>query len=131
VLWPPLLLAMAGHGPDQICPGSHADDLRRSFLRAAEHPEKTGADAMRIENENERPGRFGLVALASRPSLGLMDFLTPHSSRQNKGKHSRWSVQFRYRGSMHPSCINIKWTGYVANGVQLTNVHPELFADHD
>ncbi|MBM4100534.1 MAG: phytanoyl-CoA dioxygenase family protein [Planctomycetes bacterium] len=131
VFWSPLVPVTQDMGPVQICPGSHVDGLRRSHLRDPEHPEKTGAYAMRIENEKALLDRFGIVAPTSNPGdLVLMDFLTLHSSGSNVGSRSRWSMQFRYFGFTHPSGIEIKWTGCVANGVQLKDVHPELVIDN-
>lgn len=131
VFWTPLVPVTREMGPVQICPGSHVGGLRRSYLRDPEHPEKTGAYAMRVEGEKELIDRYGVVAPTSRPGdLVLMDFLTLHSSGSNVGTRSRWSMQFRLFGFTHPSGIQIKWTGCVANGVQLKDVHPELVIDN-
>jgi hypothetical protein len=53
VFWSPLVPITMDIGPVQICPKSHQDGLRRSYLKDPENPEKTGAYAMRLENEPE------------------------------------------------------------------------------
>jgi ectoine hydroxylase-related dioxygenase (phytanoyl-CoA dioxygenase family) len=131
VFWSPLVPITVDLGPVQICPKSHKDGLRRSYLKDPENPDKTGAYAMRIENEAEVLKQYGMVAPLSNPGdLVLMDFLTLHSSGKNIANRSRWSMQFRYFNFNHPSGIRINWTGCVANGVQLKDVHPELIIEN-
>ncbi len=127
VFWSPLVSILEDLGPVQICPKSHKDGLRRSYLKDPENPDKTGAYAMRIENEAELLKKYGIIAPLSEPGdLILMDFLTLHSSGRNVSKRSRWSMQFRYFNFNDPTGIKINWTGCVMNGVQLKDVHPEL-----
>ena len=127
VFWSPLVPIVEGLGPVQICPGSHKGGLRRSYLKDPENPDKTGAYAMRIENEAELLKQYGVIAPLSEPGdLVLMDFLTLHSSGKNISSRSRWSMQFRYFNYNDPTGIRINWTGCVMNGVQLKDVHPEL-----
>ncbi len=114
-------------GPVQICPKSHLGGLRRSHLNDPNNPEKTGAYAMRLEREEELITQYGIVAPLSDPGdLVLMDFLTLHSSGINISQRSRWSMQFRYFSFEDPSGISINWTGCVASGTQLQEIHPEL-----
>lgn len=130
VFWSPLVKLTAQMGPVQICPRSHLDGLRRSYSRDPENPEKTGAYAMRIENEEDLITQYGVVAPLSEPGdLVLMDFLTLHSSGVNISDRSRWSMQFRYFSFEDHSGISINWAGCVANGIQLKDIHPELVID--
>lgn len=130
VFWIPLVKLTHEMGPVQICPRSHLGGLRRSYLKDPDNPEKTGAYAMRLENEESLIAQYGTVAPLSEPSdLVLMDFLTLHSSGVNISERSRWSMQFRYFSFEDPSGININWTGCVANGTQLKDIHPELVID--
>jgi hypothetical protein len=131
VFWSPLVHVTSDLGPVQICPKSHQDGLRRSYLQDPENPEKTGVYAMRLEAEATLIENYGVVAPLSEPGdLVLMDFLTLHSSGINIGKRSRWSMQFRYFSFDHPSGLSISWRGCVANGAQLKDVHPELVIDN-
>ena len=131
VFWSPLGSVKPETGPVQICPKSHKGGLRRSFLRDPENPDKTGAYAMRIENESGLIYQYGVTAPLCEPGdLILMDFLTLHSSGKNVSDRSRWSMQFRYFNFNDPSGIKINWTGCVMNGVQLKDVHPELVIEN-
>jgi Phytanoyl-CoA dioxygenase (PhyH) len=131
VFWSPLIPILEELGPVQISPKSHKGGLRRSYLKDPENPDKTGAYAMRIENEAELLKQYGIIAPLSEPGdLILMDFLTLHSSGKNISNRSRWSMQFRYFNFYDPTGIKINWTGCVANGVQLKDVHPELVIEN-
>lgn len=131
VFWSPLVSILENLGPVQISPKSHHGGLRRSYLKDPENPDKPGAYAMRIENEAELLKQYGIVAPLSKPGdLILMDFLTLHSSGRNISNRSRWSMQFRYFNFNDPTGIRINWTGCVANGVQLKDVHPELVIEN-
>ncbi len=131
VFWSPLVSITSDLGPIKICPKSHHEGLRRSYLRDPENPEKTGAFAMRLENEAALTEKYGFVAPLSKPGdLILMDFLTLHSSGINIASRSRWSMQFRYFNFNHPSGVNINWSGCVANGTKLKDIHPELVIDN-
>lgn len=130
VFWSPLAKITPEMGPVQICPQSHFGGMRRSYSRDSENPEKMGAYAMRLENEEALIAQYGIVAPLSEPGdLVLMDFLTLHSSGVNISERSRWSMQFRYFSFEDPSGININWTGCIADGRQLKDIHPELVID--
>lgn len=127
VFWCPLVKITPELGPVQICPRSHLGGLRRSYISDPENPDKTGAYAMRIENEKDLITDYGVVAPLSEPGdLILMDFLTLHSSGVNISERSRWSLQFRYFSFEHPSGIAINWSGCPAEGYSLGDIHPEL-----
>ncbi len=126
VFWSPLAPVTADMGAVLICPKSHLEGPRRSYLNDIENPEKTGAYALRIENEAEEIAKYGTVQPLSNPGdLMLMDFLTLHSSGKNTSNRSRWSMQFRYFNFDHPSGVRIGWRG-VSNNLKLEEVHPEL-----
>jgi ectoine hydroxylase-related dioxygenase (phytanoyl-CoA dioxygenase family) len=130
VFWSPLVRLTDQMGPVQICPKSHLGGLRRSYTNDPENPEKTGAYAMRLENEEDLIAQYGIVAPLSEPGdLVLMDFLTLHSSGVNISDRSRWSMQFRYFSFEAPSGISINWAGCVASGTRLKDIHPELVID--
>lgn len=130
VFWSPLVQITKELGPVQICPGSHKDGLRRSYLNDPEMISKPGVYGLKIENESEVISKYGVVSPLSNPSdLILMDFLTLHSSGKNIGDRSRWSMQFRYFNFNHESGIKIDWKGCIANGIQLKDIHPELIIE--
>ena len=131
VFWSPLVPITTDLGPVQICPKSHQGGLRRSYSKDHENPEKTGAYAMRLENESQLIEQYGVVApLPKLGDLVLLDFLTLHSSGINLSSRSRWSMQFRYFNFNHPSGIRIQWKGGIANGIQIKDVHPELLIEN-
>ena len=131
VFWSPLVPILFETGPVQICPKSHIGGLRRSFRNDPEKSDRSGAYAMRLENEEELLKQYEVIEPLCEPGdLVLMDFLTLHCSGKNVSNRSRWSMQFRYFNFNHPSGIEIKWTGCVANGVQLKDVHPELIIEN-
>lgn len=126
VFWSPLVPVKADMGAVLICPGSHKGGLRRSYLNDIENPDKTGAYALRLENEEEVIKQYGTIQPLSNPGdLVIMDFLTIHSSGQNTSDRSRWSMQYRYFNFDHQSGIDISWKG-VSNHLKLEEVHPEL-----
>ena len=91
VFWSPLIPITSDLGPVQICPQSHQGGLRRSFVSAPDSSEKTGAYAMRLENESALLDQYEVVAPLSEPGdLILIDFLTLHSSGNNISRRSRW-----------------------------------------
>jgi len=126
VFWSSLVPILSDMGPVMMCPKSHKGGLRRSYLHDSENPDKTGAYALRLENEEEVVKEYGVVAPLSKPGdLLVMDFLTLHSSGHNTSDRSRWSMQYRYFNFDHPSGIDISWKG-VSNNLKLEEVHPEL-----
>ena len=131
VFWSPLVNITEELGPVQICPKSHKGGLVKSYARDPENPDKTGAYALRLENESELIKKYGVIAPLSKPGdLLIMDFLTLHSSGKNISNRSRWSMQFRYFNFNHPSGIKINWKGGIANGIQFKDVHPDLIIEN-
>jgi Phytanoyl-CoA dioxygenase (PhyH) len=130
VFWSPLVTITPDLGPVIICPRSHENGLRRSYLKDPENPQKTGVYAMRLENEEALIKQYGVTEPLSEPGdLILIDFLTLHSSGINKTNKSRWSMQFRYFNFNHPSGVGINWRGGISNGIQLKEIHPELVVE--
>jgi len=126
VFWSPLVQIVNEMGPVMICPKSHVDGLRRSYINDPDNPEKSGVYSLRLENEADTINKYGIVQPLSSPGdLIIMDFLTLHSSGENTCNRSRWSMQFRYFNFEHPSGIDISWRG-VSNQLKLEEVHPEL-----
>jgi hypothetical protein len=131
VFWSPLVPITEDLGAVQICPKSHLGGLRRSYLKDPDHPDKTGAYALRIENETAELAKYEIIAPLTEPGdLVLMDFLTLHSSGINISNRSRWSMQFRYFNFHHPSGIRINWSGCITNGIHLESIHPELVIEN-
>ena len=134
VLWTPLVDMSDELGPVQICPGSHLDGLRRSYAKDPANPEKTGAYALRLENEKEILSQYGIISpILNVGDLVVMDFLTLHSSGYNVSSRSRWSIQMRYFNYAHPSGIAINWATCSSGGNQVKpfkEVHPELIIDN-
>ncbi|NOR71484.1 MAG: phytanoyl-CoA dioxygenase [Methylomarinum sp.] len=127
VFWTPLVSVTSKLGPVQVCPKSHLGPLRRSYLYDTTNQNKSGAYAMRLENEQQLIKKYGIVAPLSEPGdLIIMDFLTLHSSGENFANRARWSMQFRLFNFLDPAGQKINWVGGVADGVSLSSVHPEL-----
>lgn len=134
VLWTPLVDMTNDLGPVQICPGSHIDGLRRSYAKDPDNPEKTGAYALRLENEQDLLRQFEVITpLLNAGDLVVMDFLTLHSSGKNVASRSRWSIQMRYFNYAHPTGVAINWMTCSSGGNQIKpfhEVHPELIINN-
>jgi hypothetical protein len=127
VFWSPLVSVDEQVGPVRFCPGSHKLGLVRVHLHDPDHPDKTGAYGLILENREELVERYPQVAPTTKPcDLVIVDFLTLHASGQNVSKRSRWSMQLRYFNFRDPTGIRIGWRGSYAAGVDFTRVHPEL-----
>ena len=130
VFWSPLVELTEELGPLQIAVGSHKDGLAPLLMRDPDHPEKTGAYALRLKNEAERVGRYQRISpLASPGDLLVLDFLNLHASGYNRSQRSRWSMQIRYFNFREPTGQRINWIGSFAAGRNIREVHPELIAD--
>lgn len=130
VLWSPLVPITPEMGPVKICVGSHKDGIVRVHTRAPDHPEKTGAYALVLEDEENRVVRYPQVAPNTQPGdLILLDYLVIHASGQNYSMRSRWSMQMRYFNYDHWSGRQLAWRGSFAAGQRLEDIHPELIVD--
>ena len=127
VFWSPLVAMDESMGPVRFCLGSHKGGLARVHTRDPEHPEKTGAYGLILENRDERVAGYRQVAPLLGPGdLVIVDFLTLHASGYNVSKRSRWSMQLRYFNFRDPTGIRIAWCGSYAAGIDFTRVHPDL-----
>jgi hypothetical protein len=130
VYWSPLVTVTQDLGPVEICPGSHKVGLVRVHTKDPENPNKTGAYALRLENEQQLIQQFPSVQPLTKPGdLVLMDFLTLHRSGTNTSSRSRWSMQSRLFNFADPTGMKIKWIGGFAAGTDLKAVYPDLYID--
>jgi ectoine hydroxylase-related dioxygenase (phytanoyl-CoA dioxygenase family) len=117
-------------GPVQFCPGSHKLGLLRVHTRDPDHPDKTGAYGLILENREEVVARFPHEAPLAKPGdLIVLDFAVLHASGHNRSKRSRWSLQMRWFNFRDPVGTQNGWCGGFAAGVDFARVHPELVAD--
>lgn len=126
VFWSPLVEIKPDMGPIELCVASHKDGLV-----AVRNDEggvgRSGAYALRLEDEQERVSRYERVAPLTKPGdLILMDFLTLHQSGYNRSDRSRWSMQFRYFNFADPVGIEISWQGSFASGNDFSDIMARL-----
>ncbi len=130
VFWSSLVPLTEAIGPAEFCIGSHKGGVRRVYTKDPKNPEKTGAYALILENEDELVSTYPHSAPLSKPGdTILIDFLTLHRSGYNKSNRSRWSMQMRYFNFKDPTGIKLSWCGSFAAGIKLKDVHPELVLD--
>lgn len=130
VFWSPLAPVTQEMGPVEIAVGSHREGLVPVRTRDPRHPEKTGAYALLLADEERRLAPYAIVAPLLVPGdLLVMDFLTLHRSGENRARRSRWSMQSRLFHFLDPTGIRIGWQGSFAAGVDFTKIHPELVVD--
>ena len=130
VYWSPLVPITEEIGPVQICLGSHRDGVVPVHTRDPRNPEKSGAYALTLVDEEERIARYPRAAMISQPGdLVVMDFLTVHASGHNASKRSRWSMQLRYFNFRNSEGIRIGWQGSFASGGDFRKHHPEFVVE--
>jgi hypothetical protein len=130
VFWSPLVEITEPMGPVRFCVGSHRDGLVRVRTQDPEHPEKTGAYGLILEDRDARVARYPQIAPLTAPGdLVVVDFLTLHASGHNTSRRSRWSMQIRYFNYLDPTGIRISWRGSYGAGVDFTKIHPDLVVD--
>jgi hypothetical protein len=130
VFWSPLVGITEELGPVQFCLGSHKDGLAPVHSEDAKNPQKTGAYALVLKNEEARIARYQRVAPTVSPGdLVIIDFLNLHASGHNRGRRSRWSMQIRYFNFREASGVRMGWCGSFAAGKNLKDIHPELIVD--
>lgn len=130
VFWSPLLAMTKSMGPVEVCKGSHADGLVRVHTQDQNNPEKTGAYALILEDEQKRIASYEHAAPLTEPGdLLILDYLTIHRSGSNVADRSRWSMQMRFFNFEEPTGQKIRWSGAYAAGADLKAVHPELYID--
>lgn len=130
VYWSPLVAITPELGPVKICVGSHKGGLVPVHTHDPKNPEKSGAYALILKDEEELVARYKQVDPVTAPGdLVIMDFLVLHASGQNVGSRSRWSMQLRYFDFSEPVGMGHGWKGSFASGVDFAQVHPELALD--
>lgn len=130
VYWSPLVPVTAELGPVRFCVGSHLGGPIPVHTRDPRNPEKTGAYALILKDEETLVAQYPQVAPLSNPGdLVIIDFLTLHASGYNNGERPRWSMQFRYFNFNEPTGMRHGWKGSYAMGVDFAKIHPELCLD--
>ena len=130
VFWSPLAAVTAEMGPVTFCLGSHRDGMVPVHMKDPRNPDKTGAYALRLQNEEQLVAKYSQVAPTAEPGdLIVIDYATIHCSGSNRSKRSRWTMQMRYFNFDHPFAAKIGWRGCFAAGIRLQDVHPELVLD--
>ena len=127
VFWSTLVPITPDLGPVEIAVGSHRDGPVPVYTRDPRNPEKAGAYALTLQDEEARLARYPHTApLASPGDLILLDYLVLHASGANRGTRSRWSMQMRYFNYRHPVGVQIGWRGLFTGDRELRALHPEL-----
>lgn len=127
VYWSPLVQVTPELGPVKICIGSHKRGPIPVHTKDPKNPDKSGAYALILRDEEQLVSEFEQVAPVMNPGdLIIMDFLVLHASGQNVGARSRWSMQLRYFDFSEPTGMKHGWKGSFASGVDFGKVHPEL-----
>lgn len=130
VYWSPLVEITPDLGPVKIAPKSHKLGPIPVYTKDPKNPEKSGAYALILKDEDELVAKFALDAPLTKPGdLLVMDFLVLHASGQNVGRRSRWSMQLRYFDFSEPTGRKHGWKGSFASGVDFGKIHPELALD--
>jgi hypothetical protein len=126
VFWSPLLSIFPEIGPVELAIGSQREGVVPVFNDDG-GVGKTGAYALRLENEQERLAKYHHAAPVTEPGdLILMDFLTLHQSGENVSKIPRWSMQWRMFNFIEPTGIKLSWKGSFAAGQNFADLLPEL-----
>jgi ectoine hydroxylase-related dioxygenase (phytanoyl-CoA dioxygenase family) len=130
VFWSPLVPVTPELGPLQVAVASHRDGLAPLTSKDPDHPEKTGAYALRIHREAELVARYRVIEPVLDPGdLLVIDYLNVHASGFNRSTRSRWSMQMRYFNFREPQGQRMAWAGSFAAGRSIREFHPELMVD--
>jgi hypothetical protein len=128
--WSPLISMSPELGPVEFCLGSHREGLVPVHTRDPKNPEKSGAYALTLKNEENLLRKYKKGSPLAKPGdLIIIDFLVLHSSGYNVSKRSRWSMQFRYFNFNEPTGMRYGWKGSFASGFDFRTVHPDLCVD--
>ena len=129
IFWSPLLEVTPEMGPVGICAGSHKEGVL-PILDDDGGLGRSGAYAVRLQNEAEIVGHYAKVAPLTRPGdLLIMDFLVLHESGYNISDWPRWTMQLRYFNFNDPIGIKLGWKGTFAAAEKLRDVLPELLSN--
>jgi Phytanoyl-CoA dioxygenase (PhyH) len=127
VFWSPLVTMDESLGPVVFCPGSHREGPLPVVVSDPASGGRQGAYALMLKDEQALIARYPRVApLLSPGDVAIIDFLVLHASGHNRGKRSRWSMQFRYFNFAEPVGRSHGWKGSFAADVDFRTVHPEL-----
>lgn len=125
--WSPLVAVTEELGPVRFSIGSHKGGV---VPLHSNYPDNPGTYGLLLKNKEEVLSRYDQIAPLTAPGdLIVGDFLTLHSSGENRGQRARWSMQFRYFNFRDPVGIRISWSGSHIAGIDFRKVHPELDAD--
>lgn len=126
VFWSPLVSMFPEIGPVELAIGSQQEGVVPVFNDDG-GVGKTGAYALRLENEQERLAKYPHAAPVTEPGdLILMDFLTLHQSGENISHMPRWSMQWRMFNFAEPTGVKLSWKGSFAAGQSFADLLPEL-----
>ena len=90
------------------------------------HPEKKGAYAMVIDNEEDIVFSYPHAAPLSEPGdVALAHWLVLHRSGFNSSDRCRWAMQMRHFSFDNETGITNSWVGSFAAGVNIESIHPE------
>lgn len=127
VFWSPLLSVTQKMGPVEFCLGSHKKGVFPVRMVDTKNPEKMGAYAMTINNEDQIISSFAHAApLTEIGDLVLAHWLVLHRSGNNSADRCRWTMQMRYFSFDNETAISNNWVGSFAAGVNIESIHPEF-----
>ena len=122
VFWSPLAAVTPEIGPVEIAVGSQKEGVIPVFEDDAGIG-KSGAYALRLDNEAERLSRYPHIAPVTEPGdLILMDFLTLHRSGANLSNRPRWSMQWRMFNFADPVGLKLGWKNSFASGQNFNDI---------
>lgn len=130
VCWSPLRSVTEDLGPVKICPGSHVEGVLKVSTTDPDNPNKSGAYALRLIDEEKYLAKYEVIAPLTEPGdLVLLDWHVLHCSGKNISNKSRWSMQMRYFNFDNDLGSRINWCGSFSAGVDVKSILPEYFVD--
>jgi ectoine hydroxylase-related dioxygenase (phytanoyl-CoA dioxygenase family) len=127
VFWSPLVTVTPELGPVTLAVGSHKDGPVAVNRNDPRNPEKSGAYALTLHDEEARIRRYPHVMPLTNPGdLIVFDYLLLHASGTNSAARSRWSMQMRYFNFRHQSAIDLGWKAPAADVTDLQTLQPAL-----
>lgn len=129
VFWSPLVPVSVEMGPVLFHPGSHREEPLPVHTTHPTDPDRKGAYALMLHNEEQVISRYEQIAPLTQPGdVVVIDFLILHASGYNRGDRSRWTMQMRYFNFAEPTGRVHGWSGSFAAGRDFRAIHPELCA---
>jgi hypothetical protein len=127
VFWSPLINVVPDNGPVDICVSSHKLGPLPVHRLDPSNPEKQGAYALRLKDEEHVIKDFEITSPCSNPGdLIIMDFHLIHRSGKNISHRALWSMQFRYFDFSESTGKKHGWPGSFTSGLDFQTIHPEL-----